>query len=83
MDMQAVARATRRQLSRWGMLLLIASQLYLSRGFWAQAAHGNAIALGSLTLVMAILGWAVRYRIRWAKREPEPPAPSAGRVSGE
>jgi hypothetical protein len=86
MAIRAAAGATRRWLvsrGRWGWLVFIASQLYLSRGIWGRAAEGNPVALGGLTVGLIIACWAVWYRVRQARRSQEAPdrptgPPSAG-----
>jgi hypothetical protein len=84
MPVRAAARATRRWLisrGRWGWPVFIASQLYLSRGIWGGVAEGNPMALGGLVFGLIIVGWAVWYRVRWARRSQEAPDRPDGMAS--
>ncbi len=82
MPTRAAARATRRWLisrGRWGWLVFIAGQLYLSRGRWGSGAEGIHMALGGLVFALIIVGWAVWYRVRWARRAQAAPDRPDGR----
>ncbi|AMW11661.1 hypothetical protein A4E84_20485 [Streptomyces qaidamensis] len=53
---------------RWGWLVFIASQVYLGRDAWAKALDGDPRMLGALAFSTLLVGWAVWYRVRWARR---------------
>jgi hypothetical protein len=83
----AAARATRAKLrqwlgrGRWGWLVFFASQIYLGRDAWPKVLDGDPGMLVALAFSTLLVGWAVRYRIRWARRTRQ--AGSAGQETAD
>ncbi|MEU3931323.1 hypothetical protein AB0E85_04605 [Streptomyces sp. NPDC029044] len=87
MTVRAVARATgahlRRWLGRgrWGWLVFITAQFYVGRHAWPKALDGDPGRLGALVFSTLLVGWAVWYRVRWARRTRQ--AGSAGQETAD
>ncbi|GHC72117.1 hypothetical protein AB0N97_31715 [Streptomyces collinus] len=87
MAVRAVARAAggmlRRWLGRgrWGWLLFFAGQACLGRDAWAKVLDGDPGMLGALAFSALLVGCAVWYRVRWARRARQ--AGSAGEEAAD
>ncbi|MFF5968341.1 hypothetical protein ACFY64_32375 [Streptomyces collinus] len=84
----AAARATRAKLrqwlgrGRWGWLVFFDSQVYLGRDAWAKVLDDDPGMLGALAFSALLVGWAVWYRVRWARRTRQAGSAGQGAADG-